>query len=186
MKKGKNYFYRVNPIEVLAEVIYAENKEKWFLQFFDDLKKDDPLDCKTELAREYIKEAHGYRLQRSKAGKASAEQRATDVEHSLTDVEHSDNETPTSKQLAVSSKQLATTQSKVKIFVPPSVEEVHEYMKSINFDGDPEKWHSFYSAKGWMIGKNKMKDWKAAVRTWRGPVKKGGSNDWEKDFLGEN
>lgn len=31
---------------------------------------------------------------------------------------------------------------------------------------DPEKFIDFYSAKGWMIGKNKMKDWKAAVRTW--------------------
>ena len=31
---------------------------------------------------------------------------------------------------------------------------------------DPEKFVDFYAAKGWMIGKNKMKDWKAAVRTW--------------------
>jgi hypothetical protein len=35
---------------------------------------------------------------------------------------------------------------------------------------DPIKWFNFYEAKGWMIGKNKMKDWKAAVRTWEEPV----------------
>ena len=31
---------------------------------------------------------------------------------------------------------------------------------------DAEAWMNHYQAKGWMIGKNKMKDWKAAVRTW--------------------
>ena len=31
---------------------------------------------------------------------------------------------------------------------------------------DPEKFIDFYESKGWMVGKNKMKDWKAAVRTW--------------------
>jgi hypothetical protein len=30
-----------------------------------------------------------------------------------------------------------------------------------------EKWLAFYEAKGWLIGKNKMRDWKAAVRTWK-------------------
>ena len=53
-----------------------------------------------------------------------------------------------------------------KTFFPPSFEEVKEYCKERNNNVDAEKWHDFYSSKGWMIGKNKMKDWKAAVRTW--------------------
>ena len=51
-------------------------------------------------------------------------------------------------------------------FTPPTLEEVAEYCKQRNNSVDPQKWYDFYSAKGWMIGKNKMKDWKAAVRTW--------------------
>ena len=51
-------------------------------------------------------------------------------------------------------------------FTPPTLEEVAEYCKQRNNGVDPQKWYDFYSAKGWMIGKNKMKDWKAAVRTW--------------------
>lgn len=55
---------------------------------------------------------------------------------------------------------------KNNIFIPPTLEEVTSYCKERNNSVDPQKWYDFYSAKGWMIGKNKMKDWKAAVRTW--------------------
>ena len=53
-----------------------------------------------------------------------------------------------------------------KKFTPPTVEEVKEYCGSRNNSVDPEKFVDFYASKGWMVGKNKMKDWKAAVRTW--------------------
>ena len=51
-------------------------------------------------------------------------------------------------------------------WTPPTVDEVREYCKSRGNSVDPEKWFDFYSSKGWMIGKNRMKDWRAAVRTW--------------------
>ena len=51
-------------------------------------------------------------------------------------------------------------------FTPPTLQEVQVYCMNRHNNVDPEKFIDFYSAKGWMIGKNKMKDWKAAVRTW--------------------
>lgn len=51
-------------------------------------------------------------------------------------------------------------------FIPPIIDQVIEYCNERQNNVDPIKWIDFYSAKGWMIGKNKMKDWKAAVRTW--------------------
>ena len=51
-------------------------------------------------------------------------------------------------------------------FTPPTLEEVKAYCIERNNGVDPERFIDFYSSKGWMIGKNKMKDWKAAVRTW--------------------
>lgn len=54
----------------------------------------------------------------------------------------------------------------VKKFTPPTLEQVIEYCNERNKGVDPERWFNFYQAKGWMVGKNKMKDWKAAVRTW--------------------
>lgn len=53
-----------------------------------------------------------------------------------------------------------------KKFVPPSVDEVKKYCLERKNNVDPEAFVSFYESKGWMVGKNKMKDWKAAVRTW--------------------
>lgn len=55
---------------------------------------------------------------------------------------------------------------KTTTFKPPTVEEVRAYCQERNNSIDPETFVDFYSAKGWMLGKNKMKDWKAAVRTW--------------------
>ena len=52
------------------------------------------------------------------------------------------------------------------VFVKPSVDEVSAYCKERNNGIDANDFVDFYESKGWMIGKNKMKDWKAAVRTW--------------------
>jgi len=51
-------------------------------------------------------------------------------------------------------------------FHPPTVEEVEKYCKERRNSVDPARFVDFYASKGWFIGKNKMRDWKAAVRTW--------------------
>lgn len=51
-------------------------------------------------------------------------------------------------------------------FIPPALDQVIAYCNERQNNVDPVKWINHYSAKGWMIGKNKMIDWKAAVRTW--------------------
>lgn len=51
-------------------------------------------------------------------------------------------------------------------FTPPTLEEVSDYCQERNNGVDPQKFIDFYSSKGWMVGKNRMKDWKASVRTW--------------------
>ena len=53
-----------------------------------------------------------------------------------------------------------------KIFKPPTVDDVRAYCTERGNNVDPQSFVDFYESKGWMIGKNKMKDWKAAVRTW--------------------
>ena len=53
-----------------------------------------------------------------------------------------------------------------KRFSPPTVEQVAEYVAERRCSVDPQRFVDFYAAKGWYVGKNKMKDWKASVRTW--------------------
>lgn len=51
-------------------------------------------------------------------------------------------------------------------FTPPTVEEVSAYCKERGNRVNAQRFVDFYAAKGWKIGQNPMKDWKAAVRTW--------------------
>lgn len=52
------------------------------------------------------------------------------------------------------------------IFKPPTVEEVRAYCEERKNNVNAETFVDFYQSKGWMVGKNKMKNWKAAVRNW--------------------
>lgn len=51
-------------------------------------------------------------------------------------------------------------------FIPPTVDEVKAYCTEKGYAVDPERFVDFYTSNGWRVGKNPMKDWKAAVRTW--------------------
>lgn len=64
------------------------------------------------------------------------------------------------------SNEVEYIRAKRTAFVPPTLEEVKAYIQEKGYPVDAERFIDFYESKGWMIGKNKMKDWKAAVRTW--------------------
>lgn len=95
------------------------------------------------------------------------------------------------KSMSMSNKSMSN------IFIKPSLEEVNKYCKERNNGINAQSFIDFYESKGWMIGKNKMKDWKAAIRTWEknsnsrqeiGPawlnqdLGKGGFDDDGEDF----
>lgn len=61
-----------------------------------------------------------------------------------------------------------------KRFHPPTMEEVASHLNLlnvINAEQEAEKFWNFYESKGWMIGKNKMKSWQHAVKTWKFPIR---------------
>ena len=53
-----------------------------------------------------------------------------------------------------------------KYFNKPTILDIKDFCLERNNNIDPNSFFNYYESKGWMIGKNKMKDWKAAVRTW--------------------
>lgn len=55
--------------------------------------------------------------------------------------------------------------------IPPLPEWVTAYSASIGYPINGQTWCDTYAAKGWNVGRQKMKDWQAAVRNWR-------TNDW--------
>lgn len=53
-----------------------------------------------------------------------------------------------------------------KAFSPPTIEEVTSYTNERGTGIDPNRFFDFYQSKGWRVGAQPMKDWRAAVRTW--------------------
>lgn len=75
------------------------------------------------------------------------------------------------------------------VFVPPTVGDIEVYCTHKGINVDAEAFVDFYTSKGWMIGKNKMTDWTAAVRNWarnsnNNPGQKGGDGTWAEDMKG--
>ena len=66
-------------------------------------------------------------------------------------------------------------------FVKPSISEIQEYCNERKNNINAEKFFNHYESNGWMVGRNKMKDWKACVRTWEQNQKKYGQTS-QKGF----
>ena len=58
------------------------------------------------------------------------------------------------------------SKKRVHKFTPPTLEEVSSYCLERKNTVNPQKFIDHYTSNGWMVGRNKMKDWKASVRTW--------------------
>lgn len=88
---------------------------------------------------------------------------------------------------------VSDTNKKKRKFTPPSVDEVRAYCNERGNGVDPEQFVAFYTSKGWKVGNNPMKDWKAAVITWEkrnkaeAPVKRNSSKlkALEQHYLNE-
>ena len=71
-----------------------------------------------------------------------------------------DNNAPQPENTVISDK------PKRNKFVIPTVEDIQEYCDERGNNIDAQRFIDYYSARGWMLGKNHIKDWKACVRTW--------------------
>lgn len=70
------------------------------------------------------------------------------------------------KDLDIEEKKKKSIKKTASRFSPPSLDDVKAYCLERNNNVDAERFIDYYTANGWKVGKNSMKDWKAAVRTW--------------------
>ena len=113
---------------------------------------------------------------KSAAGKASAKARKDKKNSSSTGVEQK----TTGEQLTTNQEPLTSNHKPIdqkKGFRPPSQKEVEQYCYEKSYSLDAESFICFYESKGWMVGKNKMKNWKAALTNWQ---KRGNNNGTHK------
>jgi len=81
-------------------------------------------------------------------------------------------------------KEKRITKEKNK-FIAPTIDQVIEYCNERQNNVDPVKWINFYSSKGWMIGKNKMVNWKSAIITWE-KDNSNGTGEQKQQFSGNS
>lgn len=62
-------------------------------------------------------------------------------------------------------------------FSPPTVNEVRSYCSEKGYSVDADRFVNYYTSNGWKVGKNPMKDWKAAVRSWNGKEQQNGKTE---------
>lgn len=109
------------------------------------------------------REIESFRDKSSKAKKAARKRWvSTDANAMRTHSERNANHKP----LTINQEPIKERVATAPRFTPPSVDDVSEYISENRYPVDPERFVDFYESKGWMVGKTKMKDWKAAVRTW--------------------
>lgn len=138
-------------------------------QLGDDVRIQDQaaLVCYKTIIKQ-VQRCHDRYDKRVEAGRKNIGKRwiASDSNHIATD----------SKPIATDSKVYNPVPVPVRVpdkdkksigrFSPPTVQQVREYAAEKGYILDADRFVDFYECKGWMVGKNKMKDWKAAARNW--------------------
>ena len=130
---------------------------------FDKFQKDSDGKFFNERLKEEIEKRKSY----SESRRNNRKKKDDVIIISDTYVQHMENENEIENTIK---------EKKVVQFKKPSFEEVKAYMSELKMNDLSEQWFNHYEAIGWMIGKNKMKDWKASVRTWKANQKNNTTN----------
>lgn len=153
-----NVFCDLEMIEIINGVVTIPNWSKH--------QKLDGIENKKEYMKEYMK---SYREKQKLLAQGKSNGKTNSKTNSKTNVNSLDDISNSNSGISI------------HIFKKPSIEEVEQYCKDRNNKVNPVSFVNFYESKGWMVGKNKMKDWKAAIRTWEQKIDEVSSNVGKKE-----
>lgn len=151
IRLGLTTFQRFGMIEVVDDIICLPSWEKW--------QSVDKLSAIREQTRKRV--AKHREKQKLSAGNVTCN--VTVTQSNATDI---DKEEDKEEEKDIYMGADAPAPKKSTRFIPPTVEEVAAYCKGRNNGVDAELFVDFYTGKNWYVGKTKMVDWKASVRTW--------------------
>lgn len=111
--------------------------------------------------------------------------RCSQVQSDSSDIRYSDSKIDTRNSINDICNENARAKTR---FTPPTVEEVDAYIREKGYSVNAQRFVDFYASKGWMVGKNKMKDWRASVRTWNNKDDSKPKSRYEAEYrpLGKN
>lgn len=143
---AKGYFI---PFESGVMVVTDWNKNNW-------------LDSRRISETEYVDELKLLQLINNKYELVN--DKTTNAEHLLSENSIVEN--------SIVENSIIKENTKRKKFVKPTPEEIHQYCLERNNFVNWQQFYDFYESKGWKVGNQPMKDWKACVRTWERKDKK--------------
>lgn len=152
---GSDVFYFASRFKAIEELPMLTDKPDTMYRYYKKLESMELIEVKKIDGKDYIT-----LLNKSKAWNNYSEINPTNGNIS----ELNSEKNPTYNIISNNNKE-----NNKKKFIVPTVEEITQYCKERNNSINPQKFYDFYESKGWMVGKNKMKNWKAAVRTWETP-----------------
>ncbi len=149
---------------------------KWFSAIkskFSPIDHENLINLRLEESRQKQEEYHNAR----KLGGLVASHKRWGEKKEDSSANSSANGIGNSKSVALQSSSSTSSSSikkKSNIFIIPTLEEVSGYCQERGKGINPQTWMDYYTCNGWMVGKNKMRDWKASIRTWE---TRGGNRD---------
>ncbi len=144
IRVGYELIHDMLPQAFLDKIVIFDNGDKWFIPEFIDFQYGE-LNPNSNVHKSVIALLQKYNLEGYLKGSQTLPEGGKDK-----------------------AKDIVIVKDKVKAkrFAKPNVEDIIEYCNERNNYVDPQKFYDYYSSNGWKVGKNPMKDWKAAVRTW--------------------
>ena len=136
IRVGHELIYDTLPKSFLDKIVIFDNGDKWFIPDFIEFQYGE-LNPNSNVHKSVISLLDRYNLEWYLKGSQ-----------------------------AVPAPNIVKDKAKVKRFAKPTVEDVSDYCKERGNSVDSLKFFDYYSSNGWKVGKNPMKDWKAAVRNW--------------------
>lgn len=147
----------------------------------EDTMNDTPLEIRTDKEHEVAS------VQEKSANAFTQIQRTQTNTFTQTQRTRSRKNAEPKQCIALHSKALDKEKNilKKEKFAKPSVDEVRTYVSEEHLSVDPERFCAYYESVGWHVGKNPMKSWKAACRTWNINAQKSVQSAGEKPYAND-
>ena len=161
IRVGYELVYDMLPQPFLDKIEIFDNGDKWFIPDFIDFQYGE-LNPNSNVHKSVIQLLERYNLMGYMKGSQTLPEGVKDKDKDIV---------------------IVKDKAKVKRFVKPTLDDIFDYCSERQNNVDYQKFYDYYSSNGWKVGKNPMKDWKAAVRTWEkneAPKKKNILSTWEE------
>ena len=165
--EGKLYYF-ASRNKACEELPILTSKPDTMYRHYKSLRDLGLIEIEKVSGKDYIR----FTSKSASWGKGTTSEGSEKNPNELGKKSESDSEkNPTYKNTIIDKNTSNNIEGKSKRFTPPPFSELMDYFFEKLQSNDvakleAEKFQDFYQTKGWMVGKNKMKDWKAAVRNW--------------------